>query len=149
MKEAFQQWRTKALRDVLVGWLRPLWCTPPEPDPWPEEVQLAIMAPDAIEVCHHCFTPLGQQGWFCPQCGASVGQYNNWMSYVYIFSQGEVLRSGVGPEARFTWLTVPGYIVLGLLAFGVFSPVYFFRLFMNWRKMSRKKARPTVHQVSS
>ena len=66
------------------------------------------------------------------------------MPFLYIFSIGEVLRSGTGPEARFTPLTVPGYIVFGLSQFGVFAPIYFFRLFMNWRRRSRSESVPAV-----
>jgi len=36
------------------------------------------------------------------------------LPFVRIYSLGEVLRSGVGPSARFTALTIPGYIVMGL-----------------------------------
>jgi hypothetical protein len=68
------------------------------------------------------------------------------MSYLHIFPIGEVLRSGVGPEARYTRITVPGYIALGLLQYNVFSPVYFICLVINWRKISkqRNEAQSTV-----
>ncbi len=142
MSGIYQRWKTRPLREEVLEWLRPLWCTPPAPDPWPPDVEDAIQAPDAVEVCHHCFAPTADSRWFCPQCGAAVGPYNNWMNYVYIFSIGEVLRSGVGPEARYSSLTAPGYIVIGLLQYGLFSPFYFVRLFLNWRRLSKAGAEP-------
>lgn len=144
MTGRFQSWQTEPLGAIILAWLGRRWRTPSVPDPWPEEIESALWGPDALEVCHHCFTPHDEHGWFCPECGASVGPYNNWMDYLQIFAIGEVMRSGVGTDARFTRLTVPGYIVLGLLQFGLFSPVYFFRLVMNWRRVSREAARPTT-----
>lgn len=142
MKGIFQRWKTEPMKDILLAWLRRWWHFPAKPDPWPEEVGRAIWEPDAVEVCHHCFAPQSEPRWFCPECGAAVGQYNNWMHYIHIFSVGEVLRSGMGPEARFSRLTVPGYVVFGLLEFGIFAPVYYVQLFRNWRRHARKPAQP-------
>lgn len=142
MSGIYQRWKTRPLWDVLRDWLEPPWRTPPAPDPWPKDVEDAIQAPDAVEVCHHCFTPTADARWFCPQCGAAVGPYNNSMNYVYIFSIGEVLRSGVGREARYSPLTVSGYLAIGLLQYGLFSPIYIARLFLAWRRWSRAGAEP-------
>jgi hypothetical protein len=60
------------------------------------------------------------------------------MSYLHVFSLGEVLRSGVGPQARFTVLTVPGYLVVGLAEYALFAPLYFIRLALNWRRLARQ-----------
>ncbi len=148
MTESLQRWKSQSLGAIFLTWLRPLWSTPPGPNPWPQDIEDALQAPDALEVCHHCFTPQDELRWFCPQCGAAVGPHNNWMHYVYIFSIGEVFRSGVGPEARFTKLTVPGYIAIGFLQLGVLSPLYFIRLFLNWRSLSRRGSHPPAAPAS-
>lgn len=117
----------------IRGWWRSLG----GPNPWPDELELAARSPDAIPVCHHCTTPCSLPVWFCPSCGAATGPYNNVMPYIYIFSIGEALRSGVGPEAHFTPFRTVAYIAAGLSQYMFFAPLYFFRLYMNYRKLTR------------
>jgi len=57
------------------------------------------------------------------------------MPYLRIFSVGEVLRSGVGPAARMTKLTVVGYALVALFEGWILAPVYGIRLIVNWRKI--------------
>lgn len=48
---------------------------------------------------------------------------------------GEVLRSGVGPEAAFTTFSVCGYVLVAYTQFWFLSPLYIFRLCRNlWLK---------------
>jgi len=119
-----------------MSWLRAFWPAV-QPDPWPDEIDQAVRDPDALSVCHHCFAPQSGEEWFCSECGTAVGPYNNMMPYLHVFSTGEVLRSGVGPAARFTMLTVPGYILLGLSEAFVLAPLYYVRLYISWRKARR------------
>jgi len=63
------------------------------PDPWDDELGELTDEEAEVPVCHHCFTPIPQTKWFCPECGASVGTYNNLIPFVRIFAGGEVWRS--------------------------------------------------------
>ena len=84
-------------------------------------------------------SPCDRPVWFCPVCGAAVGQYNNMLPYVYIFSLGEGLRTGVGPEAHFARFRTVSYIAVGLTEYGVFAPLYFFRLYRNHRRLQARQ----------
>jgi len=101
-----------------------------------------VRSADAIPVCHRCTTPYELPVWFCPVCGAAVGPYNNLMPYVRIFSIGEALRSGVGPEAHFNRFRVLAYASIGLIEYGMFSPFYFIRLYLNFRKQHVQSRHP-------
>ena len=124
MTNWLQQWQTQALGTAIAKWIR-AWLATCPPDPWPPELDEAVRDPAALAVCHHCFAPQEDSGWFCRECGAATGPYNNTMPYLHIFSTGEVLRSGVGPAARFTKLTVFGYVVLGFIETLVLAPMPF------------------------
>ena len=89
---------------ALLNRLRRWWQQPPPPDPWSEELNAAVMKIDAVPVCHHCLEPQPPVGWFCPRCGTAVGPYNNLLPYVCIFSNLEVLLSGLSPNAQFKLL---------------------------------------------
>lgn len=106
----------------------------PKPEPWGPDVDQAIHSPEAVPVCHRCFVPQAHDAWFCPECGTAVGAYNNWLPYIYIFSQGEVLRNGVTDRVRVNFLTVTGYLLLSVSVYVVFAPVYWYFLFRNLRR---------------
>ena len=121
---------------VIVGYL--LWRfvrywkrLPVSPDPWGHEIAEALESPDATPVCPHCQYPNVANRWFCPECGCAVGDYNNVNPYLYLFSLGEVLRTGTSGPVRKSWLTVTGFILLSLLEYVVFAPVYWFFLYRN------------------
>ena len=133
----WREWQSNNLGTVLVNGIRRWWKSLDRPDPWPAELDAAVRAPDAIPVCHHCTTPCSLPVWFCPACGASVGPYNNILPFVRIFSSGEVLRSGLQPTARFTLLTVPGYIFLAMHLVIFLAPFYYLRLVANYLKIKR------------
>ncbi len=105
-------------------------------DPWGEEVTNALESDEAVEVCHHCLTPQHHNGWFCPECGATVGNYCNYLPFVYVFSQGEVLRAGVMERLRPRALIVVGYVLLSLATLAVVAPVYWFWLYRNLHRTS-------------
>jgi len=133
----WREWQSNKLSTVLADRIRGWWKSLDKPDPWPAELDAAVRAPDAIPVCHRCTTPCELPVWFCPVCGASIGPYNNILPFVRIFSFGEVLRSGLQPTARFTLLTVPGYILVTLHFAFYLAPFYFIRLIMNYLKIKR------------
>lgn len=120
----------------LFVWLRE---SPRTPDPWDEATEKRLAEPDAVEVCHHCFTPLTSDRWFCEHCGAAVGPYNNLMPFIYVFSEGEVLRNGVSEKLRPRPLIIVGYLLLSVSVYLFFAPIYWFFLFRN---LMRRKAEP-------
>ena len=126
-----------ALVYQVLRWLRG---SPTSADPWSEEVEKSMNAPEAEPVCHRCFSPHGDETWFCPCCGAAVGDYNNWMPYVYLFSQGEVLRNGVTANIKPSPSVVAGYIVLSLVCYLIFAPVYWYFLFKNLQRIKQEQA---------
>ncbi|HVM60485.1 MAG TPA: hypothetical protein VMV72_06410 [Verrucomicrobiae bacterium] len=118
---------------AAAGWTRRL-AVPP--DPWGPELTAALRNPDCVPVCLRCFTPQEHDRWFCPECGAAVGPYNNCLPYIYIFSQGEVLRNGAYRHIRPSALIIVGYLLFSIGEYGVFAPVYWWRLFQNLRRCS-------------
>ena len=106
------------------------------PDPWGPELTAELESLDAVPVCHHCFTPQQHDRWFCPECGNAVGPYNNYLPYVRIFSEGEVLRNGVYNRIRPSALIITGYLLLSVSAYLVFAPVYWWCFFRNLRRWS-------------
>lgn len=112
----------------LLMWVRAL---PMSPDPWGSDVESNLSGPEALPVCHKCITPQPHGQWFCEHCGSAVGEYNNWMPYVYVFSQGEVLRNGVTQRLPRSALIIVGYVLVSLSAYAIFAPVFWYFLFKN------------------
>lgn len=133
MGRLVDEWKNKSLGQVLLDHLRTWYRTMDKPDPWPEEIDRAVHSPDALPVCHHCFLPqeYDKNRWFCSACGHVTGPYNNVMPFIRIFSVGEVFRAGVGREARYTFLSVTGYISAGFLKMLFLFPFYAYRLLRN------------------
>lgn len=136
IRSLIQAWRQRSLWHVIVDRLR-VWRRGLDKDtPWSPELDQQVREDDAVPVCHRCFTPLehtGQQ-WFCPECGAASGPYNNLMPFVYLFSIGEVLRSGTAREARYSPLRLAGYMAMCLMQYTLFFPVYMGRICWNlWK----------------
>ena len=115
-------------------WLREAKRTP---DPWGPDIEAALEAPDAEPLCHDCLTQQQHNGWFCPECGAAVGRYCNWLPGVYIFSMGEALRSGVTERLRVTWVVVMGYVLISLHTLACLAPICWIFLFKNFRENAR------------
>jgi hypothetical protein len=115
----------------LVQWLKEAKRTA---DPWGDEIGKALDEDDAVPLCHHCFTPQQHNGWFCPECGATVGPYCNYLPFVSVFSQGEVVRAGVTEHIRRSPLIVIGLVLLSLTMFALAAPFYWFFLFKHLRQ---------------
>src|SRR5882672_10311480 len=98
------------------------------PDPWDAETEKKLHDPDAVEICHRCFTPVNPDGWFCEHCGSAVGPYNNLMPFIHIFSEGEVWRNGTTDRMRNSPLIPIGYF---LISFS-FVPLIIYRPFDSW-----------------
>ncbi|HXU78437.1 MAG TPA: hypothetical protein VN794_17820 [Methylomirabilota bacterium] len=108
------------------------------PDPWDPEIEKLIQDPAAEPLCHRCLTPQSPIGWFCPECGTGVGPYNNYMPFVYAFSEGEVLRAGVLDHVRRSPVVVLGFLLYSAAVYAVFAPIYWYYLFSNFRRHPRK-----------
>ena len=131
----------------LYGIVRRVAGTEPTPDPWDAEVEKATHEVQAVELCHRCLTPQEQPSWFCPACGASIGAYNNYMPFVYLFAQGEVLRVGVTDHIRPSALVVCGFVLYSIVSYLIFAPVYWYFLFRNLRKSRETMSGAKTHQA--
>ena len=123
----------------LIAWVRD---APVTPDPWDAETDQKLSEPEAVSVCHHCFTPQPDTAWFCERCGCAVGRYNNWMPFVYIFSTGEVLRNGVTSRMRAGPLIVIGYLLYAIGNYFLFAPVYLLYFFKHLKQPEEIKLPP-------
>jgi hypothetical protein len=115
----------------LIVWVRE---APQKPDPWDAEIERQLEEPEAVEICHHCFSPQPPTAWFCEQCGSAVGPYNNLMPYLNAFSEGEVLRNGATDRLRTKPLVIAGYLLISLSVYTIFAPVFWFFLFKNLKR---------------
>ena len=128
----------------LWTWLRE---GTPKPDPWDSEVAHAMEEENAEPLCYHCLAPLKETRWFCPECGSAVGPYNNYDPYLRVFSQGQLLRTGVLDPVRRSPLIIIGYIILPLAFFAIFAPVYWYFLFRNLNRPIIPAAEPLEPQI--
>jgi len=126
----------------LIVWIRDC---PVHPDPWEQELTEQVAAPEAVEVCPHCLTEQTARDYFCPKCGAATGPYNNFMPWVYLFSMGEVLRTGTGGNFRRTPFVIAGYIFYALSQYIIFVPFFLFSFFKNLARL--KNAPPAADPV--
>jgi len=113
---------------VLWRFIRWLFSGPPRPDPWSDEVAAEVAKDDAVPLCHRCLAPHDSHVDFCPDCGAPVGPYTNWLPYPYLFSIGHTLRIGASGDFRRSPLTIAGFFCLGIAEYALFAPVYWFML---------------------
>jgi hypothetical protein len=122
-------------------WVRELRCTP---DPWGPEIESALDSPDAVPLCQDCLTAQQHNGWFCPECGAAVGKYCNWLPGVYIFSIGEVVRSGVNERFRLTVPIAIGYLLVLFQSFACLAPILWIFVLRNiWANTSSREQAET------
>jgi hypothetical protein len=122
---------------VFIQWLRK---GPVTPDPWDGEIAAGLEKQEAMPLCNHCLSPHNANTDFCPECGAAVGQYTNWLPYPYLFSIGHALRIGTAGEFKHSPLTISGFLLLGLAEYSIFSPFYWF-VFL--RSLFRRSPTPT------
>jgi hypothetical protein len=120
---------------------------PQKSDPWDAEIANAMEEETAEPLCYHCLAPQKEIRWFCPECGASVGPYNNYDPYLRLFSQGQLLRSGVLDQVPRRPLIILGYIILPLAFFSIFAPVYWYFLIRNLNRPSIENAELADAQI--
>ena len=110
------------------------WWHTPVNYPWPEELNDEVRQADSPRICHRCFAPQEHPGWFCSKCGTATGPYNNCLPYIYIFSIGEVVRAGVGSRLKWSFFNTILLILFSLVEYMVFAPIYWYRMYRNWRR---------------
>lgn len=113
---------------------------PRTPDPWGKEMEAAVNRENAVPLCHHCLAPQEHTRWFCPECGATVGPYANYMPYVYVFAQGEVLRTGSTERVRRSPFVIAGFVLFSITMFSFFAPVYWWCLLRNLQRLNETPA---------
>jgi hypothetical protein len=112
----------------------------PRPDPWGKEIEAAVYNDSAVPLCHRCFTEHENTTLFCPKCGAAVGDYNNVMPWVQVFSEGEVLRNSLFDRLRVNAITIAGFFVF-TLALGVITGVGLILMPFFWAMFAKNVAR--------
>ncbi len=120
---------------LVVQWIR---TAASKPEPWDAHWEKTLEEGDAPPVCEHCSAPYAETDWFCPGCGASVGAYNNYSPYLYLFSLGEGLRRGTSGAVPVNWLSVGGYMLLSLAFFFILAPIYWVMLWLNLSQHGRQ-----------
>ncbi|HXI71296.1 MAG TPA: zinc ribbon domain-containing protein [Verrucomicrobiae bacterium] len=121
----------------LILWVR---AATPKPEPWGAEVEQKLLEPETAEACPHCSTPLLPTALFCPHCGRAVDSYNNWVPYVYSFSDGDVFRKNTSGQLRVKWLIVIGYLLLFACKIGIpISPLLCIFFFLNQQRIKQER----------
>ena len=115
----------------VVRYLSALSRRPLAPNPWDEEINAALSNGDGVPICHRCLAPHDELTNFCANCGAPVGEYTNWLPYPYLFAVGHTLRIGTSGTFRRSPLTIAGFMLLAVVEYAVFAPVYWARFFFN------------------
>jgi hypothetical protein len=113
---------------LLIEWIRQ---TAIQPEPWGLDVDEAIHREDAVPVCHHCFAPQPAGTHFCPECGKASDPCTNLLPFDYLFSVGELVRTGATGNFRVTPFSVIGYVLLSMVEYAIFAPIYWFFLLRN------------------
>ena len=113
-----------------------------KPDPWGPQVTADLASPEAQPLCTSCLQPHAGGDWFCRHCGAATGDFNNVSPYLYIFSVGEMLRSGTSGCFRPRGIALLGFVLVSLEQYTVFAPLYWVQLFLNLRRQRRAAATP-------
>ena len=119
----------------LVGAAVYLFCRwllacPRTPDPWGSDIEQAVEREDAVPVCAHCLAPQDHNGWFCPECGSTSGQYSNYLPFVYLFSIGDAVRAGVQQPNRWSPLLVVWLVLVAFAWLSILAPIYCVFLFL-------------------
>ena len=151
MSSILNDWRNaplgKALGRVIQAW----WLSLNTPNPWPDELDEQVHAIDALPVCHRCFLPFEyhSQSYFCTDCGASIGPFNNYLPLHRYYAVGEVMRSAVGPEAVLTIPCIIGYVLFMSSRSSLFLLPFVFRLCRNIDRLKTVTTDDTIDRRAS
>lgn len=125
---------------MIWSLIRSILCTPPTPDPWDGHVA-SLDEDECLQVCHHCLSEHHSSLHFCPHCGALVGTYTGLMPPLYLYSIGDVFRSGVESARKHSALSKAGYFFAAFVAYGLVAPLFFI-LPVYWFKLLRNVSAP-------
>jgi len=131
---------------AIYGFCQWLLACPRTPDPWGSDVEQAVAGGEAVPLCPHCLTPQEHDGWFCPECGSTTGQYGNYLPSVYIFSVGDAARAGVRQQAPWTPLLVAGYVLSAFAWLSIFAPIYCLLLCLNRSRISHPEQQSEANE---
>lgn len=120
----------------LIQFIRWLLCGPKTPDPWSDEISAEIADGDVPALCHRCLMPHDSLRHFCPDCGAAVGTYTNWMPYPYLFSIGHTLRIGTSGDFKRSPLTIVGFFLFTFAEYSLLAPIYWVVFLKNLSQTS-------------
>lgn len=81
-----------------------------------------------VPLCLNCLTPEEGHQWICPDCGWPTSFNGSQMPYIQLFCLGALFRSGVDGSVELTRFRTIGLIVLSILYYHIFSPLYWYRL---------------------
>jgi hypothetical protein len=119
-------WRL--LRSIVAG--------PTSPDPWNEEVAAELLRDDCPQICHLCLTPHDPASHFCSRCGAMAGTYTCLIPPLYLYSIGNVFRSGAEGTYRRSWCLIASYFLAAFsYLYWVPFPVGCLALFVYWKRL--------------
>jgi len=116
---------------------------PSRPDPWDEDVAAEVAKDETPALCHRCLAPHHSLADFCPECGAPVGTYTNWLPYPYLFSIGYTLRVGTSGDFKRSPLSILGFFLLSLVEYSIFAPIYWFMFLKSLFRRDRDHAQLT------
>jgi hypothetical protein len=134
---------------AVYAFCRWVFAGPRSPDPWDSEVEEAVQREEAVPLCPHCLAPQEHNGWFCPECGSTVGQYGNYLPSVYIFTIGDAVRAGVQQRSPWTPLMVAGYVLLAFGWFSLLAPIYCLFLFINRERVMSQHQAPQPDELGA
>ncbi|MDB6056256.1 MAG: hypothetical protein JWO95_100 [Verrucomicrobiales bacterium] len=124
----------------------------PTADPWSDDVQASVCDENAVPVCHRCFTGQEPNTLFCPKCGTAVGDYNNILPWVQVFSEGEVLRNSLFDRVRVNVLTIVGFFVF-TVALGCLTGIGLMLMPFLWvmfvKNIVRSRSLEAVEKISN
>jgi hypothetical protein len=101
------------------------------PEPWDEQVARDLEKDDAVPLCHHCLSAHDSRADFCPDCGAPVGQYTNYLPFPVLFSAGYTLRLGTAGDFKHSPLAVCGFLLFAFAQNTLLAPVYWIIFLRN------------------
>ncbi len=128
----------------IIGWVME---APRTADPWGPEIDELLDREETLPLCDNCLAPQEHNGWFCPECGCTVGPYCNYLPYVYLFSQGELLRSGTTqPIRKKTPIILFGYLLSPCIV-PLLAPVYWVVLLINYNRSPGAEAGPPAAEA--
>jgi hypothetical protein len=117
--------------------LRTLWRQEETFQPWDDDLDEDVNRPGAKGICPRCMAEHDRNQWFCRECGAAVGDYNNVMPELLLFSIGEVARTGSNGLFAPTRRAIAGYVLFGCISYTLLAPWYLVMLISSLRRNVR------------